>query len=160
MGVVLLISHSIGVYFGLIKRQRTPEEYLLGNRQIQLLPVALSMIVTYQSATSVIGVPTEIYLYPTMYLYTFVGYVVCVVVQLLTIVPLMYPLRLSSAYEVGQFTISCYVHLKPVKRKVGVLFILRFQYNFNECKSLYVLKGDREPGHFIHRLIYNFLYFC
>ena len=100
MGAVLAISLGIGFYFGLIKKQRTPEEYLLGNRQMKLLPVALSMIVTYQSAVSVIGIPTEIYLYHTMYLYSYIGYTLCILVQFLTIVPLMHPLRLNSAYEV------------------------------------------------------------
>ena len=101
MGAMLLVSLGIGLYFGLLKKQRTPEEYLLGNREMSLLPVALSMIVTYQSAISVIGAPTELYLYHTMSLYGFIGYTVCNLVQYAMIVPLVYPLRLSSAYEVS-----------------------------------------------------------
>ena len=100
MGAVLAISLGIGLYFGLFKKQRTPEEYLLGNRHMKLLPVALSMIVTYQSAVSVIGLPTEIYMYHTMYLYSYIGYVLCNLVQCFAIVPLMHPLQLNSAYEV------------------------------------------------------------
>ena len=100
MGTVLLISLGIGVFFGLIRKQRTPEEYLLGNRQMQLLPVAISLIVTFQSAISVISYPAELYMYHTMYLYIFLGTILAHLVQCFMIVPLVYPLRLSSAYEV------------------------------------------------------------
>ena len=67
-----------------------------------LIPVSLSMIVTYQSAISVIGSPTELYLYHTMSLYGYIGYTVCNLVQFAMVVPLVYPLRLSSAYEVSR----------------------------------------------------------
>ena len=101
MGVFLLISLGIGVYYGLIQKQRTTEEYLLGNRQMQLFPVALSILVTYQSAISVIGVPAEVYLYDTMFLHIYLGIAVATVIQYFMIVPLVYPLRLTSTYEVG-----------------------------------------------------------
>ena len=100
MGTVLIVSLGIGVFFGVIRKQRTPEEYLLGNRHMQLLPVAVSLIVTFQSAISVIGVPAELYLYHTMSLYGFLGLILSYFVQSFMVVPLVYPLRLSSAYEV------------------------------------------------------------
>lgn len=101
MAAFLLISLGIGVYYGLIQKQRTTEEYLLGNRQMQLFPVALSILVTYQSAISVIGVPAEVYLYDTMFLHIYLGIAVATVIQYFMIVPLVYPLRLTSTYEVG-----------------------------------------------------------
>ena len=101
MGGFLLISLGIGIYYGIIRKQRTTEEYLLGNRQMQLLPVALSMLVTYQSAISVIGVPAEVYLFDSMFWYIYVGIAIATVVQYGLIVPLVYPLRLTSAYEVS-----------------------------------------------------------
>ena len=73
MGAFLFISLSIGVYYGVIQKQRTTEEYLFGNRQMSLVPVAVSMLVTYQSAASVIGIPAEIYMYNTMMIYSFIG---------------------------------------------------------------------------------------
>ena len=100
MAAFLLISLGIGVYYGLVQKQKTTEEYLFGNRQMSLLPVALSMLVTYQSAISVIGIPAEIYIYNTMVMYTLVGIAVANLIQYSMIVPLMYPLRLTSAYEV------------------------------------------------------------
>ena len=99
MGGFLVISLGIGVYYGLFKKQRTTEEYLMGNRQMQILPVALSMLVTYQSAISVIGIPAEFYLYHSMSCYVWLGIIAVIVVQCYMIVPLMYPLHLTSAYE-------------------------------------------------------------
>ena len=101
MGGFLLISLAIGVYYGVIRKQKTTEEYLLGNRQMQLLPVALSMLVTYQSAISMIGVPAEMYLYNTMFYYIYVGIALSTALQYCLIAPLIYPLRLTSAYEVS-----------------------------------------------------------
>ena len=101
MGLFLAVSLGIGVYYGVIKKQRTTEEYLLGNRQMQLLPVALSMLVTYQSAISVIGIPAEFYLYNSMFVHVFLGITASILAQCYMIVPLMYPLHLTSAYEVS-----------------------------------------------------------
>ena len=97
----LLISLAIGVYYGVIQKQRTTEEYLFGNRQMSLVPVAVSLMVTYLSAVSVIGIPAEIYLYTTIYSHSFFGIALANLIQYGMIVPLMYPLRLTSPYEVG-----------------------------------------------------------
>ena len=100
MGIFLVVSLGIGIYYGVYKKQRTTEEYLLGNRQMQFLPVALSMLVTYQSAISVIGIPAEFYLYNAMLCYVYIGICASIVIQYIMVVPLMYPLHLTSAYEV------------------------------------------------------------
>ena len=105
MAVFLFISLAIGVYYGVIKKQRTTEEYLFGNRQMSLVPVAVSLLVTYQSAGSVIGIPAEMYLYNTMIMYSFIGILIADMIQYWMIVPLMYPLRLTSPYEVSHFNV-------------------------------------------------------
>ena len=104
--VFLFISLAIGVYYGIIKKQLTTEEYLFGNRQMSLVPVAVSLLVTYYSAGSVIGIPAEIYLYNTMIIYAFIGISLSVMIQYWLIAPLMYPLRLTSPYEVRMSSVS------------------------------------------------------
>ena len=103
----VLISMAIGVYYGLFKKQKTTEEYLLGNRNMHMLPVALSLLVTFQAATSVMGIPTEIYMYDTMVAYFFIAIMLASFIQAMFIVPLLYPLKLTSAYEVR----FCYLYL-------------------------------------------------
>ena len=103
MGFCVLISLGIGIYFGIFKHQRTTEEYLLGNRKLHLFPVALSLVVTYQSAISVLGIPTETYIYNTMGIYVTVGVVLSNFVQAFLIAPLIHPLKLTSTYEVNDY---------------------------------------------------------
>lgn len=105
MASFLLISAGIGLYFGICKKQRTTEEYLLGGRQLHLLPVSISLLVTYQSAISVIGTPVEVYVYDLMWLYSIIGVLLASVVQAFLIVPLLHPLYLTSVYEVFILTL-------------------------------------------------------
>lgn len=43
--IMLLVSASIGVYFGYFdKKEQTTEEYLLGGRQMKTIPIAISLI--------------------------------------------------------------------------------------------------------------------
>ncbi|WAR18773.1 SC5A8-like protein [Mya arenaria] len=99
MVLFLVISSAIGIYYGFYKKQTTPEEYLLGGRQMNLLPVAMSLVVTYQSAVSVLGIPMEHYVYTTMSDYLWVAIMADNAIQALLLVPLFYPLRLTSTYE-------------------------------------------------------------
>ena len=122
MGAFLAISLGVGVYYGVIKKQRTTEEYLLGNRHMQLLPVALSMLVTYQSAISVIGIPAEFYLYNSMLCYVFLGIAAVILIQCFMIVPLMYPLHLTSAYEVNVY-FWCFAYYCPYHSSLHSLTI-------------------------------------
>ena len=100
MVAFLVVSMGIGVYYGFVKGQRTTEEYLLGNRQMQLVPVALSLLVTYQSAISVMGVTADVYVYDSMMFYIYIAIAIATVIQAYVIVPLVHPLKLTSAYEV------------------------------------------------------------
>jgi Na+/proline symporter len=120
----LAISSAIGIYYGFFKKQRTTEEYILGNRQIHLVPVALSLAVTFQSAVSIIGLPSEVYLYNIMVFYITFGISLANFVQAFVIVPLIHPLRLTSAYEV-MFSLSLSL-LIPVSILVFELYGCNF----------------------------------
>ncbi|XP_052271599.1 sodium-coupled monocarboxylate transporter 1-like [Dreissena polymorpha] len=99
MGLFFLVCTGIGVYYGCYKKQKTTEEYLLGGRRMHLIPVAISLLVTYQSAISVLGVPLETYVYNTMSYYMWVAIMIANAIQGFLIVPLVYPLGISSSYE-------------------------------------------------------------
>ena len=136
VGVFLLISLAIGVYYGVIRKQRTTEEYLFGNRQMSLVPVALSLLVTYNSGVSVVGVPAEMYLYDTMFFYSFIGIALANLIQYGIIVPLMYPLRLTSPYEV------CHPGIKQVTAEANVAYLLgQMSATKENVDGLHVLQG-------------------
>ena len=95
--VMLLISLGIGVYSAFTGgRQKTTSEYLMGNRQLRLGPVALSICVSMISANTLVGVPTETYGFGIAYgligvLIPFSG-----VILAFTLVQVIYPLNIIS----------------------------------------------------------------
>lgn len=48
---LLMLSSLIGIYYGFLakKKQDNTAEYLLGNKQITLLPISISLIASYVS---------------------------------------------------------------------------------------------------------------
>ncbi|XP_059145437.1 sodium-coupled monocarboxylate transporter 1-like [Physella acuta] len=97
---MLIISMAIGVWFALRGgKQRTQVEYLMGNRSLSILPVAISILASFMSAILILGTPAEMYTQGTeFYLATF-GVMLGVVLAALLFVPLLYPLHLTSAFE-------------------------------------------------------------
>ena len=53
--LVLVVSAAIGIYHGCRRRQGTVQDFLLGNREMPILPVSLSMPATFMSAVTVLG---------------------------------------------------------------------------------------------------------
>lgn len=44
---MLAISAVVGVYWGFMKKQSTQADYLLGGRNMQVVPVAMSLVARY-----------------------------------------------------------------------------------------------------------------
>ncbi|XP_052689326.1 sodium-coupled monocarboxylate transporter 1-like [Crassostrea angulata] len=99
-GLSLVISLLIGIYYSRSGgKQRSVEEYLMGNRRITCLPVALSLLVTFQSGISLLGLPVEIYYYGTQIYMGVIGLVIGYTIVAAFIVPVLYPLQITSVYE-------------------------------------------------------------
>ena len=114
LGVMLSGSMAIGIYFAVSgNSQRTKAEYLLGGRRLKALPVCLSLFASFMSAISLIGIPTEIYTYGTMYVYSLVGLTASYTIVMFTLIPLIYPLRVTSVYE--------YLNLRYQSRAVQLM---------------------------------------
>lgn len=100
-GLSLVISLLIGIYYSRSGgKQRSVEEYLMGNRRIKCLPVALSLLVTFQSGISLLGLPVEIYFYGTQIYIGVIGLVIGYTIVAAFIVPVLHPLQITSVYEV------------------------------------------------------------
>jgi len=97
-----VISVGIGVYHSLTGgRQKTTSEFIMANRSLKVLPTALSLLVSFQSAIMILGMTAEMYSYGSqfflMYMFS------CTLAILLTIqlaVPWIYRLKLVSVNEV------------------------------------------------------------
>ncbi|XP_042356824.1 solute carrier family 5 member 6 [Plectropomus leopardus] len=98
--VLLAASMGIGLYHALSGgRQRTTQEFLMADRSMSCLPVSLSLIASFQSAVAIIGVPAEIYTHGTQYWFMGCAYVLGLLIPAHVFIPVLYRLRLSSAYQ-------------------------------------------------------------
>lgn len=102
-GLTIALSCGIGLYYALKGGKRnTQNEYFLGSREMKPLPIALSIVVTLLSSILVLGVPAEIYVYGTQFWMYTLGIMVACVISPLLFIPLLYPLQLTSSYEVSK----------------------------------------------------------
>uniref|UniRef100_UPI0037E84025 solute carrier family 5 member 6 n=1 Tax=Semicossyphus pulcher TaxID=241346 RepID=UPI0037E84025 len=98
--VLLAASICIGLYHALSGgRQRTTQEFLMADRSMSCLPVSLSLIASFQSAVAIIGVPAEIYTHGTQYWFIGCAYILGLLIPAHVFIPVLYRLRLSSAYQ-------------------------------------------------------------
>ena len=93
---VLLISLLIGIVFSC--RQNSTEEYMHGSRSLGLLPVSFSLVVSFVSAISIQGYPSEVYLYGmNTYFVLFAQFGLLSV--LFTFLPIFYEMKYNSVFE-------------------------------------------------------------
>lgn len=65
----LVISMVIGIYHSLTGgKQRTMEEFIMANRRLKVIPTAISLLVTFQSAIAIIGFSAETYFFGIQYM--------------------------------------------------------------------------------------------
>ncbi|XP_013149412.1 PREDICTED: sodium-coupled monocarboxylate transporter 1-like isoform X2 [Papilio polytes] len=96
---MLSICGAIGVYFGFYKKQNSTQDYLMGGRNMKLIPVCFSLVATFISGISLLGTPTELYVYGTSYIFSFIGAVMMCIIISQTFIPVLHDLQLTSAYE-------------------------------------------------------------
>lgn len=99
-GITIVISIGIGVYYAFAgDGQRTTSDFLVGGRTMAYLPVAISLIATFESSIMMLGLPAEAYVYGIQWWIGCFGFLVSQLLSVLIIVPLLHPLKITSAYE-------------------------------------------------------------
>ncbi|KAJ3635953.1 hypothetical protein MTP99_008814 [Tenebrio molitor] len=94
---MLLVTASIGVYFGFFKhRYNTIGEYLLGGRKMKIVPIALSITVSQFTGITLIGVPADVYIYGATYWLPCLSLVFVVPLMIYVYLPVFYNLELTS----------------------------------------------------------------
>ena len=114
--VMLLLSALIGIWYGCGPggRQSTTAEYLLGNRQMKSWPIAISILVSFLSAISLLGLPGEIYTYGTQFYVVILSYVLVCAATSTVYIPMFRQIKITSVNEVRK-SIS-FVDIKRLKR--------------------------------------------
>ena len=99
--LMLIASCAVGIYYAIAdSKKQTQEEFLMGNRKMKWLPVAISLLVSYHSAIAQLGFPAEVYLYGIQYFVLFIGIFLGAIITMFTFVPLLFKLKITSCYEV------------------------------------------------------------
>ena len=99
--IVLAISAAIGLYHACVGgKQRTTKEFLLAGRSMSALPVALSVLASFFSASTLLGTPAEIYLQGIMYWISVFGAVMAPVMGAYLFGPFFHKMHLLSVFEV------------------------------------------------------------
>ncbi|XP_056003296.1 sodium-coupled monocarboxylate transporter 1-like isoform X1 [Ostrea edulis] len=93
----LFLSGCIGIFCG--GKQRTTKDFLMGNRELKTLPVAVSILMSFFSAILILGAPAEMYTNGTQYYIYVFGQMAAAAFGAILFVPLFYPLKLTSVFE-------------------------------------------------------------
>lgn len=122
--LMLAICAMVGIYFGFIKKKpkKSDEEtdYLVGGRTMKVFPIAMSLIATFISGISLLGTPTEIYVYGVQYMYIVGGVITMGVIMTFVYLPVFHDLKLTSTYEVSAaMIVVCSVLVAPLQRIIG-----------------------------------------
>src|SRR5688572_32749073 len=98
----LVISVGIGVYHSLTGgRQKTTSEFIMANRSLKVLPTALSLLVSFQSAILILGMTAEMYSYGSLFIVLMsISFILAIILTMQVAIPWLYPLKLVSVNEV------------------------------------------------------------
>ncbi|BFZ06706.1 hypothetical protein BsWGS_09745 [Bradybaena similaris] len=99
-GATIVISLAIGIYYAFSGgRQRTTSEYLVGGRSMSVIPTTISLLVSFESSIMMLGLPAEAYVYGIQIILSSLGSLVANLLSVHVVVPLLHPLKITSAYE-------------------------------------------------------------
>ncbi|CAF4821294.1 unnamed protein product [Rotaria socialis] len=98
--ILLLSSAIIGVIFGFFKSSKnSAKEFLLANGDMGALPTGLSILVSFLSAVTLLGTPSEVYVFGTMYFYQGIALMIASLVTALVFMPKFREMQCTSVYE-------------------------------------------------------------
>ncbi|KAF8763707.1 Sodium-coupled monocarboxylate transporter 1 like protein [Argiope bruennichi] len=96
---LLAVSAGIGVFFIFKSKKNTNDEYLLAGKDMSILPVAFSLMATFMSATTLMGIPAEMYLYGTNMAFMNIGFIIGPIITSYIFLPIYFANDISTAYE-------------------------------------------------------------
>ncbi|XP_067673390.1 sodium-coupled monocarboxylate transporter 1-like [Haliotis asinina] len=115
-GGLLLVSASIGLFYAIKDRKKhTTKDFLLAGGDMHVVPVALSLLASFMSAITILGTPSEMYKYGTMYGWIGLSYLFAVFLSAHIYIPIFYRIGITSSYEYLEFRFG------PAARLAGAM---------------------------------------
>ncbi|EDW15587.1 sodium-coupled monocarboxylate transporter 1 [Drosophila mojavensis] len=96
---MFLLCIGIGIYFGFMKKSMSEDDYMLGGRKMLVVPIAFSLVASFISGITLLGLPTEVYSYGIQYLYVSFGVIGMGIVMGVFYLPVFHDLNITSTYE-------------------------------------------------------------
>ena len=105
VGLVLLLSVSIGIFFRCFDRKKkSVDDFLLAEKGVSFFPIAVSLFMSGTAGVSVLGDPVEVYRYGAVYWVTGVGYVLAMPIIAHLFAVLYHLMELNTAYQVCMYS--------------------------------------------------------
>lgn len=97
---ILIISALIGIYYRYTGgKQKTTQEYLMADQSMTTFPVSFSLMASFMSAISLMGVSNESYQFGTLFGAINISYVLSTPIAAYIFLPVFYRMRTTSVYE-------------------------------------------------------------
>ena len=101
VGLTLATSIGIGVFYAVKNRGQTTEDYLMAGRSLHVVPAAISMMISFLSAITLLGDSAEIYFYGITWQLYCVTATIAVLFVCVFFIPLLHPLNITSVNDVS-----------------------------------------------------------
>ena len=95
LALALLISASIGIYY---RRQDNSNDYLLASGTMSPLPVAFSLMASFMSAITLLGVTNENFAFGTQFIVINIAYAIGTPIAAYVYLPVFFRMKSPSAY--------------------------------------------------------------
>ncbi|XP_067119661.1 putative sodium-dependent multivitamin transporter [Centruroides vittatus] len=98
--LMLAFSAGIGVYYRFTGgKQKTSKEFLLADRNMSIIPVGFSLMASFMSAISLLGVSSEIYSFGTQFVVINISYIIGTPIAAFLFLPVFFQMDLTSAFQ-------------------------------------------------------------
>ena len=97
----LAVSLFLGSYHTLRRKKNTTEQYLIGGREVKVLPASISLMVSHLSAVTLLGNSMESYFYGITFSIYLLTHLFSVIFVAFVVAPMLQPLKITTAQEVS-----------------------------------------------------------
>ncbi|KAH7947281.1 hypothetical protein HPB52_009747 [Rhipicephalus sanguineus] len=98
---LLVLSAGIGVLFAWRNRRKNNRQFLTANRELSWVPVSLSMMASFVSSASVLGMPSEVFVRGSLMWTGAIGSTLAILMAAFIFMPMFYKMDVTSINEGG-----------------------------------------------------------
>ncbi|XP_014222830.1 sodium-coupled monocarboxylate transporter 1-like [Trichogramma pretiosum] len=122
-GILIGCSLLIGLYLAIFSKQNSFSEYLYGGKHMHYIPVAISILASFLSGITFLGVPTEVYLHGSQYFAATVAALFIGLISAYVTIPVFHQLQVCSCHEYLEMRFSRTVRVFASALYVISLFV-------------------------------------